>query len=78
MVAERALTDISSAFEQLAKNPGIGHLREDLTPHRHIKFWSVGPSLIAYRNAEKYIEILFIERATRDWKLLMEEYIKKP
>lgn len=72
-VAERVLDGLEAAFELLATNPGTGHRREDLTADEHVRFWSVGPSLIAYRRANDVIEILFVERGERDWERLLEE-----
>jgi len=34
----------------LAEHPDAGHLRDDLARARAIRFWSVGPTLIAYRS----------------------------
>ena len=47
--AERVLDKLEAAFEQLAERPGIGHAREDITKNDQVLFWSVKPSLIAYR-----------------------------
>ncbi len=49
-VAERVVTDLENGFELLARNPDIGHRREDLTRDERVLFWSVGPTLIAYRS----------------------------
>ena len=62
------------AFELLAGNPGAGHRRDDLTDDSRIRFWSVGPTLIAYRAASSdAIEILTAERGERDWERFLEE-----
>ena len=36
------------------------------------RFWSVGPFMLAYRQTETALEILFIERGERDWGYLMQ------
>ena len=66
-VADRVLDELVSAFELLAEYPGAGHRREDLTDLDDVLFWSVGPSLIAYRQRGDLIEILMIERGELDW-----------
>ncbi len=72
-VARRVLERMESAFAQLAESPGLGHVRDDLTADRRIRFWSVAPSLIAYQQrGPDEIVILFVERAERDWRSLLE------
>lgn len=73
-VADRVLGEIETAFELVAKDPDIGHRREDLTADEQMRFWSVGPTLIAYRTAQKHVEILFVERGEVDWERLLEEH----
>jgi plasmid stabilization system protein ParE len=70
-VAEEILENFVIAFDRLAENPGIGHHREELTRDEEIRFWTVGPSLLAYRQRPGLpLEILFVERAERDWSRL--------
>jgi plasmid stabilization system protein ParE len=45
--ADRLIAEIFEAFEALARNPGIGHRREDLTKFP-VLFWPVGNYLIIY------------------------------
>jgi plasmid stabilization system protein ParE len=73
-VTERVLESIEAALERLAANPGIGHRREDLTLNESVRFWSVGPTLIAYRSEHSPIEVLFIERGEVDWERLLGEH----
>ena len=73
-VADQVLDRIGAAFELLTGNPGAGHRREDLTDDSRIRFWSVGPTLIAYRSgSHDCIEILLVERGERDWERILEE-----
>jgi plasmid stabilization system protein ParE len=68
-VADEVLEEMSAAFELIVESPRIGHHREDLTRDTCVRFWLVGPTLIAYRTgARDYVEILFVERAERDWE----------
>ena len=72
-VAHRVIDALEQAFERLAEHPGIGHRREDLTADEHVLFWSVGPTLIAYREFVEGVEILFVERGELDWEHMLEE-----
>jgi len=73
-VADQVLDRLAAAFELVARNPGAGHRREDLTQDDRIRFWSVGPTLIAYRaGPHGSIEILLVERGERDWERILEE-----
>ena len=42
--ADRWIEKLFAAFEALGQAPGIGHRREDLTPHA-VRFWPVGAYL---------------------------------
>ena len=73
-VAERVLDQFAGAFDRIGETPGIGHRREDLTEDDRIRFWSVGPSLIAYRiRPNAPVEVLFVERGERDWESILEQ-----
>jgi len=73
-VVDRVLARLMSTFELLAANPAAGHRREDLTADANVRFWSEGPSLIAYRAGKREgIEILIIERGEKDWTRLFEQ-----
>ena len=74
-VAERVVDQLEHAFEQLAANPGIGHRRDDLTLEADVRFWSVGPTLIAFRVRQDRIEILCIELGQRDWVSLLRTHL---
>jgi plasmid stabilization system protein ParE len=72
-VADRVRAELLHALFRLADMPAIGHPRPDLTPDPTMRFWSVGPTLIAYRPSHDGIEVLLVERAERDWSQLLEE-----
>lgn len=72
-VAVATVEKIERACQMLAGNPGLGHRREELTRDEFIRFWPVGPSLLAYHPTDDGIVVLFIERADRDWKRLLEQ-----
>lgn len=63
--ADHWIAKLFDAFEALARNPGLGHKREDLTSLR-VLFWPVGSYLIIYRADRSPIEIVAITRASRD------------
>ena len=74
LVAENVLNQLVSAFERIGETPGIGHRRPDLTEDDQVRFWPVGPSLLAYRVKPGHlVEILFVERGERDWGRVLEQ-----
>ena len=70
-VAVATVGKIEAACRRLAETPGIGHVREDLTSDKSIRFWPVGPSLLAYQATDDGIVVLFIERGDKDWKRIL-------
>ena len=75
-VADRVVQELETAFAQLAGNPNIGHRREDLTRDERVLFWSVGPTLMAYRAQPKWVEILFVERGELDWERMLAKHLE--
>ena len=65
--AEAVLDRLVEAFDLIAHQPGVGHVREDITDDRTVRFWSVAPTLIAYRASADLVEVLIVERGERDW-----------
>ena len=63
--ADRLIAGFFEAFEALARNPGMGHKREDLA-QLPVLFWPVGNYLIIYRAAGRLVEIVAIVHARRD------------
>ena len=63
--ADRLTGRLFEAFEALARNPGLGHTREDLT-QLPVLFWPVGNYLVIYRAASSPIEIVAIVHGKRD------------
>ena len=55
--ADRVIKEIFNAFRKLAKNPGMGHFRNDLADEP-LRFWHVRSYLIIYRSEKKPIEIV--------------------
>ena len=64
--ADRWIEKLFDAFEAIARMPGIGHKREELTNYP-ILFSSVGAYLIIYRAMPgKPVEIVAITQGSRD------------
>jgi plasmid stabilization system protein ParE len=63
--ADRLLAKLFDEFESLARTPGMGHSREDLT-NLPILFWPVEAYLILYRVKSKRIEIIAVTQGARD------------
>lgn len=63
--ADRWIGKLFGAFDALARAPGMGHKREDLTVHP-ILFWPVGAYLILYRCQTNRIEIVAVTQGARD------------
>ncbi len=63
--ADRWIEKLFDAFEALARTPGMGHKRKDLTAHP-VLFWPVGSYLIIYRDGRAAIEIVGVTHGFRD------------
>jgi plasmid stabilization system protein ParE len=63
---------LDEAMKLLAENPGIGHLRPDLTP-QDVRFWSVFRYLVIYRPDTKPLEVVRVLHGKRDVRRLLEE-----
>ena len=63
---------LDDAMQLLADNPGIGHLRPDLTP-QDVRFWSVFRYLVIYRSDTKPLEIVRVLHGKRDVRQLLKE-----
>ena len=63
--SDRVLNALESAMIRLAKNPRIGHWREELADKRH-RFFLVYSYLIVYRHEVKPLQIVRVLHAARD------------
>ena len=64
--ADRWVARLFDSFEKIARMPGIGHRRQDLTPYP-VLFWTVGAYLIVYRAVEaRPVEIVAVTQGSRD------------
>lgn len=64
-VADRLVAKIHDDCRMLAKMPGVGHVRHDLT-RRQMLFWTSGPYLIIYHPETLPLEIERILHTSRD------------
>ena len=71
--ARYVVASIVTGFRALAKNPGQGHRREDLTPRRELRFWSVFSYAIVYRIDKKPLTIVAILHGRRNVEHLLQE-----
>ena len=63
--ADRVLDALETIMIKLAKNPGMGHWREELTDKRH-RFFLVYSYLIVYRYETMPLQIIRVLHAARD------------
>jgi toxin ParE1/3/4 len=63
--ADRVLDALEAAMIKLARNPGMGHWREELADKRH-RFFLVYSYLIVYRHETKPLQIIRVLHAARD------------
>ena len=73
--ADRCVGKLFDAFDALARNPGMGHKREDLTAYP-ILFWPVGAYLILYRAQQEFIEIVAVTQGARDIPTFLRQRIQ--
>lgn len=63
--ADRWVDKLFNAFEALARTPGMGYRREDLTQYS-VLFWPVGAYLIIYSSEQLPIQIVAVTQGSRD------------
>jgi toxin ParE1/3/4 len=69
--AIKVFDELHNAMRKLARMPGMGHRREDLTD-RPLLFWPVHSYLVVYRRDRDPIEIVHIVHGARDLKAVLE------
>ncbi len=63
--ADRVEQEVNQAASNLARNPGIGHWRRDLTS-KPVRFWPVHSYLIIYDPRTQPLEVVRILSGYRD------------
>jgi plasmid stabilization system protein ParE len=71
-VARYVLREITQALRLLARSPGIGHQRQDLTDEK-VKFWAVFSYLIVYDPAVEPLGIARVLHGNRDLERLFAQ-----
>ena len=71
-VARYVVTSMVGGFRAIARTPGQGHRREDLTPRPELRFWSVFSYLIVYRTDKKPLVIVAIVHGKRNVEQVIE------
>jgi len=70
--AQRVANEIHHELEKLARSPGIGHKREDLTA-RDVLFWRVYSYLIVYQPTSP-LNVIAVLHSRRDVKAILAEH----
>jgi len=68
--ARRVLETLRNAIRRLAKQPGTGHMRQDLADPRH-RFFLVYSYFIVYLSGTKPLQVTRILHTARDVKALL-------
>ena len=63
--ADRVLAALEKTMQRLAKNSGIGHMREELADRRH-RFFLAYTYLIVYRFETQPLQVIRVLLAARD------------
>lgn len=66
-----------NAFEKLARQPGMGHTRRDLTD-RDVRFWPEGSYLIVYRELPEALQVVAVLHGSRDVPEIMRKRADLP
>ena len=69
--ADRLEQEVQQAVSMLARNPGLGHLRRDLTS-KPVRFWAFHSYLIIYDPAARPLEVVRILSGYRDIASLLK------
>ena len=68
-LADRIESELFEAFDSLVKNPGIGHMRSDLT-NASVRFFRVYQFMIVYRVRDQ-VEVVRVLHGKRDLKRIL-------
>ena len=70
--AERVVRELQRGFRVLAEQPGVGHVREDLTDDPAVRFWGVFSFLVVFVPTSKPLAVVCILHGARDPKAIAE------
>ena len=71
-IADRVEREIQQAVSTLARNPGLGHMRRDLTS-KAVRFWPIYSYLIIYDPKAQPLEVVRILSGYRDIAELLKQ-----
>ena len=72
VAADRVEAELYMEFERLARNPNIGHKRDDITK-KPVRFWSLYSYQIIYDASSEPLQILRILSGYRDLANIIED-----
>ena len=72
-LADRIDAEFLATFESLGLMPGQGHVREDLTTKRILRFFPLHSYLIIYQHDARPIRIVAVLRGKRNIKRILRE-----
>ena len=70
-IAERTEDKLFELFEVLARNPGIGHRRQDITS-RDVRFHPLRPYMVVYEPGAQPIMIHGVLHSSRDVRRILD------
>lgn len=73
--AQRVRRKLRDSMRMLARRPGLGHFRSDLSDEP-LRFWQVYSFLIIYRPETRPLQILRVLRAARDVRTILLSMIE--
>ncbi len=71
-VTRYVLNSIVATFQTLARTPGQGHQREDLTVRDELRFWTIFSYLVVYRIDKRPLIIIAILHGKRNVEKFLE------
>jgi plasmid stabilization system protein ParE len=72
--ALRVLDALEQAMQFLAENPGVGHVRSDLTG-QEVRFWTVFNYLVIFRPGTEPLQIVRVLHGKRDVSRLLGDSV---
>ena len=69
--ADKLVLRLHQAFERLARSPGSGHRRDDLSPG--LRVFPVGNDVVFYHPASDGIDVTGIVHSRRNWTEMFED-----
>jgi plasmid stabilization system protein ParE len=63
--ADRWIERLFREFERVARSPGIGHTRRDVTA-MNVLFWSADSYVVVYRVVARQVQIVGVTEGSRD------------